>query len=564
MVEATEENIMEQHWIYVRTAAGETAMQQRRRLAHHDLRNVLVQVDGVTSVGALKRRIGDGNLVESSLSELERLRLVEKRWVPEGTEGQGEGSATIVRPTAWRRSEPKEGGWLTTWRERLALWQRRRQARREEKAFLRAYEVNAAEDSFAPVKLKPIRRGAARKNWLARVAGGFLLLLLGLALLLAAFPYGYYRPGVEQRLGAALGETVSIGGIRFNFLPYPSISLSGVAVGAGCQVGTLRVVPSLPSLFGEDWVIEHAQFEDLTLNSRGIVSSARWFSGAGMTLRRAGIERLSVELAGARLQGLKGQMQVTADGRLAKILLRDETRGLRLEATPGKTGYKLFLSGHSVRLPLAPEVIFEYFEARGEIGGDALHLDTVDARLYGGGLAASAVVDWSRGGRLAAEVAFSNASLNRLAKVVSPSFLVEAEMNGKFSIEARAADLAQLGDTLRFEGQFATGRGRLDRFDLMEALRGTRPTRGGYTRFERLSGTLRGDELGLHFGNLRIDAGVLQARGSLDIDRSEVLKGGLELELRDPLLRARTSAAIAGDLVDPQLLGRLSERGGRR
>ena len=548
---------MEQHWIYVKTAAGESAMQKRRRLAHRDLRTVLMQVDGVTSVAALKRQIGDANLVESSLGELERLRLIEKRWMPEDGAARGEGAATILTPTAWRRSEPLQADWLTAWRERLALWQRRRQTRRDEKDFLRAYEVNTSEDSFAPVRLKPIRRGRRqRRNWLLRGLGFLLLLAACLALVVTLFPYERYRHDVERHLGNSLGEIVSIGGIGFSYRPYPNITLEGVSIGAACTVAAIRAVPAISSFLGREWVIEHALLEGMTIHRQGIGLSAKWFSGAagdGIRLRRAVLERLSVEVAGARLGGLNGELKADAAGRVVKVSLHDEAHGLRIDATPSGSGYQLALRGQSVKLPLAPELVFEYLEAWGDVDGDGLRLDRIDGRLFGGGVAASTTLEWSNGGRMLVEATLSSISLNRAAKLAASEFQAEGELSGKFRIEAQAADLAQLADNLHIDGQFATGRGRLDRFDFMEALRTTRSTRGGYTRFEHLSGTSRSTRSGLHLGDLRVDAGALQVTGYLDVSRNQVVKGKVDLDLRGSVIRAKTSATISGDLANPRL-----------
>jgi len=557
---------MEEHWIYVRTAAGEATIQRRKRLAHRDLRALLARVDGMMNVGALKRQIGDGDLVERSLTELERLRLVAKSWVPERAEETVDRYSTPTNPTVRRRTAPLGGAWLKRLRDRSAAWARGRQARRDERAFLRAYEVNTAEDNFAPVKLKPIRRGPKqRKNWLARGVVS-LLLLAGCALLLiVSFPYGRYRQEVEQRLSSALGEPVTISEIGFSLQPYPNLTLGGVGIGIGCQVGAIRLVPAPLSLFGKDWVIEHAQFENLSLRRQGIASSARWFTAASgdrgsIALRRASIERMSLDLDGARLDGLSGEMQMSPAGRVVKILLHDEARGLRLEATPGNSGYSLILTGNSAKLPLAPDLVFETLEAHGDVSADGLRLDSFEAGLYGGSVSATATLDWSHGARLVAEAALRHTSLNRLAKAISSSFSIDGEISGKFHFDAHAVDLSRLGDGMHFEGAFAAGRGQLNRFDLMEALRATRPTRGGYTRFDGLTGALRRDELGLHLHNLRLDGGALQATGVVDIDRSEMLKGRLDLELRGPVVRARASAAVGGNLAEPQLLTGRSER----
>jgi len=547
---------MEEHWIYAKTAAGKATLHRTGRRTQRDLRALLNKVDGVSNVGVLKRQIGDGDLVERSLTELERLRLVEKRGATKETI---DSSATSAHASPRRRARPLGGAWLKRLRDRGSAWARRRQARRDERAFLRAYEVNTADDNFAPVRLKPIRRGPKqRKNWLARGAAGLLLLVVCALLLIAVFPYGRYRHEIEQRLSGALGETVTISEVGFSYQPYPNLTLRGVAIGSACQVGAIRLIPAPLSLLGRDWVIEHAYLENLNLSGQGIASSARWFAaasaaGGSFALRRASFGRLSLEVDGARLDGLSGEMQMSPAGRVAKILLQDEARGLRLEATPSGSGYSFVLKGNAAKLPFVPDLMFETIEAQGDISAEALRLESFDAGLYGGSIAATALVDWSHGARLVADAALRHTSLNRLAKVVSPNFSVEAEMSGKFRFEAQAASLARLGDSLHFDGTFAAGRGQINRFDLMEALRGTNLTRGGYTRFDALNVAARRDELGLHLRVLRLDGGALQATGVVDVDRSESLKGRLDLELKGPVLRVKAYTSVGGNLAEPQL-----------
>ena len=554
---------MEDHWIYVKTAKGEAVVHKRTRLAHRDLRAVLIQVDGVIDVAALKRQVGEGHLVEASLAELERLQLVERQWE------QGAVPAPLVAPQPVppaRHREPRGEGWWPRWRGRLAAWQRRRQALRDEQAFLRAYEANSAEDPFAPVKLKPIRRGArVRGGWLRRGLIGLALLLLISALSVLVFPYDRYRQATERRLAKALGQTVSIGSMGFSLQPYPNITLSDLVIGDGCRLKTLRAIPAPFSLLGEDWEIWYAQFEDLDLRRQGIVASALWFAAPAqgrpaILLRRASLDRLSVDVDGARVEALSGEMDLSASGALTRIVLHDAAHGLRLEATPGNAGYRLLISGNAARLPLLPELNFDDLEVRGEIDERALRLSSINARLYGGGVLATATVDWSAGAVLRADATLSQVSLSKL--LTKPA--VAAEISGRLHFEAAAERVLALPENLRYEGLFEIGRGQIDGYDLLEVLRSSRPTRGGYTRFERLSGSLRRDGNGLHFAALRLDAGALQASGGVDIDRRDRLQGRLDLALTGPAVRVRAVAAVDGELADPQLSLLRSERSARR
>lgn len=63
--------------IYVKTAAGENAIQQRTRVIQRNVRMVLILVDGQSSVGDLSRKTGNPQLTENALTELEKGGFIE-------------------------------------------------------------------------------------------------------------------------------------------------------------------------------------------------------------------------------------------------------------------------------------------------------------------------------------------------------------------------------------------------------------------------------------------------------------------------------------------------------
>ncbi len=67
---------MDQNLIYVKTSAGEDAIQQRTRVIQRNVRMVLILVDGQSSVGDLSRKTGNPQLTENALSELEKGGLI--------------------------------------------------------------------------------------------------------------------------------------------------------------------------------------------------------------------------------------------------------------------------------------------------------------------------------------------------------------------------------------------------------------------------------------------------------------------------------------------------------
>jgi predicted transcriptional regulator len=62
---------MDNHLVYVKTPIGDEAVRQSTRVVKRNLRMVLVQVDGKLSVAELSDKIGNPQMVEAALRELE-------------------------------------------------------------------------------------------------------------------------------------------------------------------------------------------------------------------------------------------------------------------------------------------------------------------------------------------------------------------------------------------------------------------------------------------------------------------------------------------------------------
>jgi hypothetical protein len=68
---------MDPNLIYVKTASGENAIQERTRVIQRNVRMVLILVDGHSSVADLTRKIGNSQLTENALVELEKAGFIE-------------------------------------------------------------------------------------------------------------------------------------------------------------------------------------------------------------------------------------------------------------------------------------------------------------------------------------------------------------------------------------------------------------------------------------------------------------------------------------------------------
>ncbi len=70
---------MDPNLIYIKTASGEDAIQQRTRVIQRNVRMVLILVDGQSSVADLSRKTGNSQLTENALTELEKGGFIEPK-----------------------------------------------------------------------------------------------------------------------------------------------------------------------------------------------------------------------------------------------------------------------------------------------------------------------------------------------------------------------------------------------------------------------------------------------------------------------------------------------------
>lgn len=582
---------MDNNLIYVKTKAGEATLHQRTRLVQRNLRMVLIIVDGLATVVELKRRLGDSNMVESSLMELKRLGLIER--------GSGEGKTqeeastspgfllegphdksprareapAVTSRQSRGRFGPDFSAYYDALRGRFAQWRQRRQAKTEEKAFRKVYEMPTEADTIEQIKLKRVRRGPRRVlSWplllIMILAGGMFLL----ALLAMFFPYQRYLPEMERRLSLALQAPVKIAQMHFSVLPYPNITLERVSVGAEAYVTAkvIRIVPNLFLLFAATPVLSDVHLDGLLIRSQGILPSAHWFSGAaagegGFLLRGVHFDNLALEIGDATLDGLSGNVQMTAKGGVDKLMLQNTEHTLRLEAMPAASGYRLSVIGNNWMMPFKPGLIFEYLDAQGEVTPGLLRFSRINGRMYDGIVDGTALFDWSQGSTvLVSDIKLARESITRLFTALNPDLALEGNISGKLHIESRAKGFARLLDSLRVDGDFLVAHGIINRFDLVEAVRSGRQTRGGFTRFERFSGSLQLQDQGYRFSKLKISSGLMQATGNLDIGPNQQLNGVMDVSLKGTATLVQGSVLVAGTLKDPQLSPlRGSSRGGQ-
>lgn len=590
---------MDRDTVYIKTPEGEEAVRQRTRLVQRNLRNILIMVDGRASVADLAKRFGDENATQAALNELlgsgliaemARSAIASHTPLPEPvadevpvltseippqsgspiappTEPPGPVIEEIVLsapeyesippPLATPARKPAKAPEVKAegpgWRDRIKalLPPGKSSSKKAQRA-----DYSEAPTSFE-VDLKPIRGGSRLVlSWPLLVLGGLVGLLVILALAAALFPFGRYLPGIEQKLTTALKDPVRIGEIGFAFLPSPHIALGNISVGkeGHMTIGKARVTPEFLSLAGQTTVVSDLVLERVQVKAEALGRLAGAGGAPGLDIRALRLNDLSLTVAGHTLGGFGGEVEMAA-GAPGKIQLKNSDGTLRLELQPGKDGYRIVAAANAWVLPTKPALKFDFLDAQGELKPGRLELGRLEGKTLDGLVAGSLSLDWASDRRLKWDVDMKRLSLTKVLSTLESEFGGGGELNGKLLLEGQAESFAQLSNALKTQATFEVRRGSIGGFDLGEAARNTSrtPTRGGVTKFEQLSGSLRSDAQGARLGDLRLASGLFKASGAMNITPGKQLSGNIEVELKSSATTIRVPLIVGGTAKEPLL-----------
>ena len=166
------------------------------------------------------------------------------------------------------------------------------------------------------------------------------------------------RRAVESRLSAALGQPVSIGGVRVSVFPVPAVIGSDITIGSrrktpdplaplveppDLELQRIRIVPRIRSLFRGPYVIRHATLEGLTVR---IVREVGGWTFPGVVPVPGGDEASGLIVERVRVTGARIRVLARARGLIEQTSLIEDIEGdavadasgLRLSPIRGRIG----------------------------------------------------------------------------------------------------------------------------------------------------------------------------------------------------------------------------------
>lgn len=560
---------MDQNLVYAKTPSGEDAIRQRTRVVQRNLRMVLIQVDGKTSVAELGDRIGNIQLVENALRELE----------------EGGFIATVLQPpSVWERGKEVAKDIKEVAVSQFSTFGQRSRPPQSQIDPSYLSEASAFSDFGNPLMppelpeeepIKPsvggrvaaVFSGSSQtseepaRSWRFRPVI-LLQLLLGLLVLsclgVVFYPYNDFKPDIEAALGQAFQAPVRIGNVSLGLLPRPALSLQGVKIGAQGEASADEIrVLSLFALLGRGQrQIPAIEISGLAIPADGLgilagLGNDTTRQAPAFTIGHVRLQRMSVRMTDVALSGLEGEILFKGDGQLDKLRLQTEDRTLRIEAVPTPQGTVLNIEGLAWKPAEGLPYVFESMQAKGLLQPGRLVLNDIDTTFLGGVLKGSWLLNWRDGMAMAGEASLNRISVRRMAETMAPALKMDGELSGALRLRATGKDWQSMWANVEASLDADIVRGVLTGVDIGEAARrgaAGRGVRGGATKFDRLRGLVVVDPRQVTGRDIRLEAGLISANGRFVADRESKVVGSLDVSIGSSVSNVRVPIKVSGTL----------------
>jgi AsmA family len=404
-----------------------------------------------------------------------------------------------------------------------------------------------------------------RTKWFrpAVIIGGLLLLALVIPFLV---PLRGYLPEVTAIASQKIGQPVTIEDMRLQILPTPRVALYGIKVGkaAPLQIAKLRVVPDVWSLFGEHKAIrliraDGVRIREAAIAMLGKMPKSKEPKEGAAPVRIDSVELRRVTFEHRAMKVPQFDLRVDLGERYAPVsaIFRTGDRALEARLEPEDKGrMRVTLEARKWTLPFpAAPLVFDSLHASGTLQGSRLELPQVAGELYGGTLAGSVHLDWSRNWRLGGKADIAGVDLLPLLKDLRKPAKLSGRLDAKAVFSSSARTAAQLGRALVLDAPAEVKGGAWHGVDLARAAElplGKLPE-GGKTPFEELRGdvALRGKTIRLE--KICARSPTLVAGGRAEVAADQALSGKLDVSVAKTGGIVGVPLALGGTVSAPSI-----------
>lgn len=557
---------MDLNLVYAKTPTGDEAVRQSTRVVQRNLRMVLVQVDGKTSVSHLSSKIGNPRLVENALRELEEggyiapiIEAVSVWGRSKKADAQDVQENVVSALSEFSTFGPKTLGSVASKAGQSAA----SNFSSFGKPILPATGKTATQAAM-PVKVPQSapesdfpaeKRRFSILRWVALGGAAVLATLIGTVVF---FPYERLKPDIEAAASQIANAPVRIEGVGIALFPSPHLKLTGLQIGSPTDGRIAEVnISSLFSLFGKaPYRVSRIDIRGASLAANRLVAMPMFRGevvGDGVvSFAKMHIEKSQITMGEQlALSDLYGDISFRPDGAIEKVIIETVDRSLVVDLTPGPLGVALSIEGRAWKLP-GSGISFASLQARGLLQRDKLLIQNIDTTFLGGLLRGNCLLDWSAGLSMAGDGALIRLDSRKVSAEFAPALNVEGDMTGTVRLRSNGRDWDSLWRNTEAVLSTEITRGTLHGVDLGEAARrgASSEVRAGATKFDRLRSTINITPKQVIGRDVRMDAGMVTAIGQFVAERNGQVEGSMAVTLQSSVSSQHAAVRVYGTLPD--------------
>ncbi len=447
---------------------------------------------------------------------------------------------------------------------------------------LRIQNEMVEQERLNEVKGKPKKRAPRKpRNWLRWfVTGGLALVAIAFALL-QVMPLNKLSTRLETALSAWLHDDVSVSNLRIALLPTPHLKVEQIALGKllDAKGGGARFRMDMASLFGDKFVVDSLEFQDVTIAPEAMPRALQWSDaknrGTGMEIEKITLKNVKLTVPGVAIDLFDADLQFDKQGALTRATARARDgkwtldvvpvpfviQGVDVVGPPAPKMWTVDFSGRSMSLPIGAPILVNSVTAKGTLVGNELTFPQFDAQLLEGSIVGSLNASWKEGVKFNSIFTAQKIRVNQLAEVFTRDVALTGRMGGEFTASGSAPTIGALLAKPTILGSFKVVDGSISNADLVQAMRSPDSGgRGGQSKYTELIGQLRLADGVTHFEKMKLTGGVLLANGNVSVvNGSGALSGTINSEIRSTVAQDRAVFTISGNVARP-LLKRPGER----
>lgn len=551
--------------VFAKTPAGDEALQQGTRLVQRNLRMVLLQVDGQLTVSELADKIGNQQLVESALLELENNGYIVASMEVASLSRNDFSESSGITYSSINNSASLSG---FSGFDPISLTPNQPEKPVPSTKALGDFpdtQILAEPDdvpvaSVAPPVVEQAGESASidAAAWLKRIfLGGVLVVVLLLAGVFF-YPYQQFKPAIEANLSRLLGEEVTVDKVSFVPFPEPQLRIGGVRIGDESSIDEISLRSPL-SFLNKNEVLVNIPLVDIRGASLSTLDLLKFplltpdaEADPKYLVRRVRISHLRLNLTkNFQLNNLEGDFLFQEDGSFEKAAIGSADRQLKVGVTPDQQGLLLDIEGREWK-PEGVPAAFGLFQANGLLQEERLTLQNIDTSFLDGIVRGKWTLDWSSGmPAMAGELVVQRLDSRKIGSALIPLLKLEGELSASGKFRSQAPDWAGLWESVEAAFDVDVVQGVLHGADPVEAARrGDTETRAGSTRFQRLQAAVSVTPKQINLKNVRLSAGAVNGVGQFTVNREAQVDGHMDVTVQTSVASQYTPVRIYGTLPE--------------